>query len=118
MTGQRYRHRVTFQEKIETTSSSTGARSHTWSTAWLDSDTELADIPAEVLTGPGREPIAEGAKFAETAARIQLRWFPGLDPAWRILHDDRVFDIVSVETDRTERYEYRLRVRQGLSDGA
>lgn len=117
MQAQRYRHIVEFQSKTETQDETTGAISHEWETVHLDSDTPLDAVPAEVLTGPGREFNAADAKQAETTARIQCRWFPGLSPAWRVLWDGRVYDILSIETDATGRYEYRLRCREGVSDG-
>ena len=113
----KYRHRVHIQEKVETQDSETGAISHTWETVYLDSDTPLDSVPAEVLTGPGRELAAADTKLAETTARIQMRWFAGLDAAMRILWDGRVYDILSIETDETARREYRLRVKDGLTDG-
>lgn len=118
MEAQRYRHRVTFQEQVEEQDSETGDITRTWATAALDSDTDLADVPAEVLTGPGREFNAADAKQAETTARINLRWFPGLLPSWRIQWDGKTYDILSIEVDRTARREYRLRCKEGVTDGA
>ena len=117
MQAQRYRHRVEFQSKAETQDMDTGAISHEWGTVYLDSDTPLDSVPAEVLTGPGREFNAADAKQAETTARIQCRWFPGLLPTWRLLWDGKTYDILSIETDATARREYRLRCREGVSDG-
>lgn len=118
MEAQRYRHRITFQEKVAEQDSETGDTSYVWATVDLDSDTELADVPAEVLTGPGREFNAADAKQAETTARINLRWFPGLQPTWRIVWEGRYYDILSIETDATARREYRLRCKEGLTDGS
>lgn len=118
MNAQRYRHAVTFQEKVEEQNSETGDITHTWATASLDSETELVDVPAEVLTGPGREFNAADAKQAETTARINLPWFAGLLPTWRVLWDGKVYDILSIETDATACREYRLRCKEGLTDGS
>lgn len=112
----RYRHRITFQDQIEVRDSE-GVLTTSWENVWLDSETELADVPAEVLTGPGREFNATGQVHAETSARINTRWFPGLQPTWRIQWDGQVFNIGSIETDRTARREYRLRVTGGVNDG-
>lgn len=114
--GPRLRHRITFQEQVETRDSE-GAVVIDWEIVWLDSETELADVPAEVLTGPGREFNAGGQVNAETTARINLRWFNGLDPAWRILWDGHTYNIGSIETDATARREYRLRCTGGVNDG-
>lgn len=114
----KYRHRIHIQERIDVPDSETGAVEWTWSTVYLDSDTPLDSVPAEVLTGPGRELHAAGTKLAETTARISFRWFPGLLATMRILWDGKVYDIISIETDATARREYRLRVKDGLSDGS
>lgn len=118
MEAQRYRHRIDLQEKIEEKDSETGAIGHAWADAYLDSDTPLTGIPAEVLTGPGREFNAADAKQAETSARVNLRWFPGLQPTWRLLWQGKAYDILSIETDATGRREYRIRCREGVTDGA
>jgi len=112
----RLRHRITFQEQVETRDSE-GVLTVSWENAWLDSDTELVDVPAEVLTGAGREFNASGQVQAETTARITLRWFNGLVPTWRILWDGHVYNIGSIETDATARREWRLRCTGGVSDG-
>ncbi|HAR44693.1 MAG TPA: head-tail adaptor protein [Nitrospiraceae bacterium] len=117
MLAHRLRHRVEFQELVEEQDSETGASVLTWVTAFLDSDTPLDSVPAEVLTGPGREFRESGTTQAETTARINLRWFPGLSSEWRLLWDGRVYNIGSIETDATGRREYWLRCTDGVSDG-
>lgn len=117
MLAHRLRHRITFQEQVNTQDPNTGAVTLSWENVWLDSSTELKDVPAEVLTGPGREWVGAGTINAETAARINLRWFPGLNTAWRILWDGQVYNIQSKETDVTGRQEWRLRCVDGPSEG-
>lgn len=117
MQAQRYRHRIEFQERVETQDSETGAVSAVWQTVEYSSDYALSAVPAEVLTGPGREFNAADAKQAETSARINCRWFGDVDPAWRVLWNGYTYDILSVEYDATARRETRLRVKQGVSDG-
>lgn len=117
MLANRLRHRVHIQEQVETQNSNTGAITKAWQTVYLDSDTPLDSVPAEVLTGPGREFNASGAIQAEVAARINLRWFPGLAQSMRILWDGRIYNIGSIETDRTARREYRLKVTGGVNAG-
>lgn len=109
------RHRITFQHKTQVRSGET--LSHQWRPAVSDDGQTMANIPAEVLTGPGRELTAAGATHAEVAARINLRWFPGLKAAWRILHDGSIYDITATSTDRTGRREWRLVCKTGVSDG-
>ncbi len=117
MLSSRLRHRIEFQELTEEQDSETGASITTWQTAYLDSDTPLDSVPAEVLTGPGREFRNSGTTQADATARINLRWFPGLLETWRILWDGRIYNIQSIETDITARREYRLRCTDGASDG-
>ncbi len=117
MLSNRLRHRIEFQELVEEQDSETGAIVSTWATAQLNSDTILDSVPAEVLTGPGREFRESGTTQAETSARINIRWFPGLSPEWRILWDGRIYNITSIETDATARREYRIRCVDGVSDG-
>ena len=116
----RLRHRITFQEQI-TVRDSEGVSSTTWETVELDvpgwTGIQLADVAAEVLTGPGREFQASGQVQAELAARITCRWFPGLSASWRILWDGQVFNVGSWETDVTGRREYRIRCTVGVNDG-
>ncbi len=88
-----------------------------WVTVVLGETLSLDKVPAEVLTGPGREFIESAAKQAETSARIRLRWFSGLKQSWRILWDGNIYNIVSIETDITARREYYLRCEAGVNDG-
>jgi len=117
MLSHRLRHRIEFQALTEDQNSETGETVLTWVAASLDSDTLLDSVPAEVLTGPGREFRESGTTQAETTARINLRWFPGLLATWRVLWDGRVYNITSIETDATGRREWRLRCVDGISDG-
>lgn len=114
-----YSHRIHIQAKVETQDPVNGDISHSWETFHIDgnSDKPLDECPAEVLTGPGREPVLADAKQAETTARINLPWFPGLLPTMRILWDGRVYNITSISVDRTARLQYRLTCTDGLSDG-
>lgn len=109
-------HRIAFQHQ-ESVRDSNGVLTVEWANVWLDSETELASVPAEVLTGPGREAVKSGQMQSSTAARITCRWFPGLDASWRILWGDQVFNIASFDTDRTARREWRIACTQGLNDG-
>ena len=114
----RLRHRVRVERRVQTQDDETGAVDYRWETARLADGVLLSAVPAEVLTGPGREMHAAGTKLAEATARINLRWFPGLLPTMRLVWDGRLYDIVSIETDRTARQEYRLRCKDGVTDGA
>ncbi|MGU1979351.1 phage head closure protein [Pseudomonas aeruginosa] len=117
MLAYRMRHRIQFQRQVHTQDPVTGEVITTWETVLFSGH---SDVPAEVLTGPGRELIAADATQAETTARINCRWFPieRLELyTWRILWDGRVYNITSAETDATARREWRLRCSDGLTDG-
>lgn len=117
MKAQKYRHRVHIQEPTDSQNPTTGKITRSWATFYLDSSTPLDNYPAEVLTGPGKELHAAGTKLAETTARMNFRWFPGLRPDMRIIWDSVTYEIVSIERDATGRREYRLRCKEGLTDG-
>lgn len=117
MLASRLRHRVAIQEQVVTQDPNTGAITKAWQNVWLDSDTELDSVPAEVLTGPGREFDQSDSVQAEVAARINLRWFPGLTQRMRIVWEGSIYNIGSIETDITARQEYRLRCTTGVNQG-
>lgn len=117
MLSNRLRHRVAIQERTNVQNSSTGAVTVSWENVWLDDGTELDAVPAEVLTGPGREFNQSGSEQAEISARINLRWFPGLTQKMRIVWEGNVFNIQSIELDMTARREYRLKCTTGVNDG-
>lgn len=111
------RHRVTIQEPVVVQDFGTGEIVKTWENVWLDPETELVDVPAQVLTGPGREITGAGSKQSEDTVRINLRWFPGFNPSWRVLWDGNIYNITSVEYDSTARKEMRLRGIGGPDGG-
>lgn len=115
MLAHRLRHRIAFQMQQQLQDVD-GNNTISWVTA-VAGGVEFLSVPAEVLTGPGREAVEAGSKQAEVAARINCRWFPGLNQSWRILWDDQVFNIVSKSTDASGRQEWRLICSAGLSDG-
>lgn len=117
MLSNRLRHRITIQELVEIQDTTTGAVSREWETLILDDGTIMDAVPAEVLTGAGKEYMGSGAIQNEIAARINMRWFPGLTQKHRILWDTNTFNITSIETDITARQEYRLKCSAGVTDG-
>ena len=102
------RHRIQFQSLTETVNMQTGERTTHWATATANG-VQLSSVPAEVLTGAGREAVLNASPTADIAARINVRWFPGLDPSWRIVWDGLIFNIASWETDRSGRVDYRIK---------
>jgi head-tail adaptor len=116
MLANRLRHRVSIQQQTETQDSNTGAITVGWQNLVANGVT-LSAVPAEVLTGAGKEMIQGDARQGEIVARINMRWFPGLTQKMRVLWDSNVFNIQSIETDLTARQEYRLKCSAGLNDG-
>lgn len=110
MLAYRLRHRVTVQELVEVQDTTTGAVVRQW-------EDFIADVPAEVLTGAGKEFVQSGATQGEITARINMRWFPGLTQKMRIVWDTNQYNILSIETDITARQEYRLKCSSGVTDG-
>jgi len=123
MLAHRLRHRVTLEAKAAPVRDEDGylvSGSGDWQPVVLPDGTVLETVPAEVLTGPGREFQGGASTQSETAARINLRWFPASarDMAtWRVLWDGRTYNIQSVATDATARREWRLRCVDGPGEG-
>lgn len=117
MLSHRLRHRIAFERPIKTKNETTGETTLAWETAWLDSETELNSVPAEVLTGPGNEQQAAGAERATIAARINTRWFAGLQQDWRVVWDGAPYNIHAISTDATGRMEWRIQCTAGSNDG-
>lgn len=111
----RYIHRITIQSRVEGTDG-VGAVVASWADAF-PAATALGGIPAEVLTGPGRELRAAGSEQAEAAARIAFQYLPGIDPSQRVLWNGQIFNIRSVEYDATGLAEVRLICTAGVNDG-
>lgn len=109
MEAYRLRHRVLIQEPVEAQDPVTGEITVTWTTITDQEGNPLGAVPAEVLTGPGREFYQSGAEQADTMARINIRWFDGLTQKMRIVWDGRIYNIKSYDTDITGRREWRLR---------
>lgn len=109
----RYRHLVTLQALVDGAPDPLSGKP---TKQWGD---VFANVPAEVLTGPGREGVAAGAERAETDARINLRWLPGIDTQMRVIWESEPngkrpeFAIQSMELDATGMREIRLRCVHG-----
>lgn len=118
MLSYRLRHVIRLQSPIETQDPVTGEINISWQNIELSPG--KPDIPAEVLTGPGRELVAASSKHSEADARINIRWFPISQHALykcRAIWEEQVYSITSVETDITARQEWRLRCKAGVSNG-
>lgn len=121
----RLRHRITIEMLILEQDALTGEVTKSWAAVSLDDGTQLINVPAEVLTGAGKdgagkESVQSGSNQEHLSARINMRWFPA-DMIemyrWRIQWNGILYNIKSVETDLTGRREWRLRCDAGLTDG-
>jgi len=79
----------------------------------------LTNIPAQVLTGPGREAIAAGTRVAEADLRVALPWAPtNIRAADRVLWDGVQYEITAApEFDASARREVRLLCKLALGGG-
>ena len=119
MLAYRLRHRVAVQQLNEVQDTNTGSVSYMWETVVLSGGTVLDGVPAEVKASnrPGREFVESGSTQGENPILINMRWFPGLDLKMRIVWDGDAYNIISIDTDITNRQEYRLKCITGVSDG-
>lgn len=111
-----YRQRITLQSRQETRDAF-GAPVLAWVDAF-PAMTAAGGIPAAVLTGPGRELRAAGGPQEEIAARIAFRYLTGVTQTMRVLWDGQLYNIRSIELDRTAQREVRLLCTTGVNDGA
>lgn len=106
----KYRHRVTIEQQVESRDAMGGVV-----VSWVPF---ALNVPAEVLTGPGRELIAADQQQADIAARINLRYMPGVTAKMRIVWDGRLFNIEGEpDLDPTGRRELRCKCTAGVNDG-
>jgi hypothetical protein len=106
-----YRHRVKVMEPVAVQDQTTGDMVTYWQPLALDSSVTLDAVPADVLTGPGREFREAGALRSEVSLRVSFRWFSGLLSTHRIEWEGLGYEISSIERDATGRLEYRIACR-------
>ena len=108
MSAGKYRRRVTFQQRVNTTDSF-GQSSVAW--------TDLFTLWAAVEPLSGREILAAGAERAEDMYRIVIRYRTGITTQMRIKYGGKVFDITS-ETDILSKHkETEIMCKSGVNDG-
>ena len=95
----RLRHRITV-EQLATTRDEFGGVVESWGT--------VAIVPAEVWPLSGREFVAAQAEQAGVTTRITIRYQAGIEPAMRITHDGRAYNIRAVLPDQTARRHITL----------
>ena len=77
----------------------------------LDEWAALGSCWAAVLPLQGREYIAASAAQSEVTTRVAIRYRPGITPADRVVHDGRIYNIVSVIDVRSGNDELVLMCR-------
>lgn len=105
----KYRHRVTIQERGNIRQPNGG-----YAPGWVD---KWVNVPAEVLSGGGSEPVLADAKQSKELARVNVSWLPELSDQMRLVFGGKQWDIVAIDYDSTGRREARFRVQAGLTDG-
>ena len=77
----------------------------------------VAEVWAAIEPVSAREFIASQAKQAEVVARIIVE-FREIDPAWRIVHNGKIYNILGVLPDKDSGRDYiTMPVSAGLTDG-
>ena len=103
-----YRHRVKVMESVPVQDQTTGDMVTYWQALALDSSVTLDSVPADVLTGPGRDFREAGAVQSDVVLRVSFRWFDGLLSTHMIEYLGLGYEIRSIEKDATGRLEYRV----------
>ena len=104
----RLRHRVTI-EQLATTRDEFGGVVEAWGT--------VAIVPAEVWPLSGREFVAAQAEQAGVTTRITIRYQAGIEPAMRVTHDGKTYNIKAVLPDPTLRRHLTLMCESGVNHG-
>jgi SPP1 family predicted phage head-tail adaptor len=102
------RHRVTV-ESYEETQDSAGQPIKRWRT--------IGRRWASIEHLRGNELFTAQQLFAEANVLVTMRYFPGLETTMRILHLDRVYDILDVDNVGMRNVGYRVLCKTGLTDG-
>lgn len=110
--GPRLRHRVTFATQL-TTRDTNGDR-----VTVLVPVSGLENVPAEVLTGAGREAVAAGQPQSSVAARITLRYQAALREPYgmSLEHDGQAYHVTTHYFDATGRRWVTLVCEKGFKD--
>jgi SPP1 family predicted phage head-tail adaptor len=105
------RHRVTFQDRIETQDATTGGLT----TVWRDLFT---DVPAAVEPLSAREFISAQALQSKVIARITVRYRAGLSAAQRIVHGSKIYNPEGIIPDKDSGLEYvTIPCSEGVNEG-
>lgn len=115
MLSQRLRHRVDIQALSIAQQHTAGERVETWASI-LTSD-EPDGVPADVVPLSGREFVAAQSVQAAVNTRITLRYRTDVQPAMRVVHEGRYYNIRAVLPDPSLRRHLTLMCEEGPSRG-
>jgi SPP1 family predicted phage head-tail adaptor len=102
------RHRVLLQSRVET-QDATGDPVVTWS--------DVATVWAEILPLSGREVRVENTILAEVNMKIRIRFYPGVIPKMRAVHEGVNYDITYVQNMAQMDRELVLWCESGKNNG-
>lgn len=99
----RLRHRIELQTNtpVQTTDGSN-----------VDDWTTVAKVWAEFLESRGREYLAAQEAHSELSAKFIIRYRPDVRPEWRIVFQERTFNIVNVADLKGRRRKQELDVAE------
>ena len=104
----RLRRRITIELKTAG-ADAWGQPVETWETVSI--------VPAEVWPLSGREFVAAQAEQAGVTTRITIRYQAGIEPAMRVTHDGKTYNIKAVLPDPTLRRHITLMCESGVNNG-
>lgn len=110
MLAPRLRHRVSVQELVIEQDTETGAQIEVWTDL-------LTDEPCEIVPLSGREFVSAQAVQAGVSSRVTIRYYQGIKPSMRVVHDGVYYNIRAVLPDPTLRRWLSLMVEDGYNDG-
>ena len=94
-----FRHHVKLEQATETRDATGGV-----TRAWVEKAERWADI-SELR---GREKFEAQQMELRTDTKIRLRYYPGLDATWRVVHGSDTYNVASVVNVGVTNYELDL----------
>lgn len=107
MLSQRLRHRITIQQKTETTAASGEPIGFVWADI-------ATDVPAEIVPLSGREFLAANAEQAETVSRATIRYRADITADMRVIHGALAHNITAILPDPTFSRHLTLMLSAGI----
>lgn len=105
------RHRIQIQNPNRVQDANTGE----FVTGWVNVAT---DVPAKIRPLTVREFLAAQKENSEISAVIVIRYRAGITAQMRIIHIDKIYNIVGALPDQDSGLEYlTIPVKQGVNEG-